>query len=423
MGLLEGHPGSGTKIAYDLWSSLITFSTPNWKNYINGGLFKANIDTIQCINQKEYEPSILKLNSGEMAPELLPNRMIKEILTKIPQSSISLSYPHPQGLLALRQTLCDYLQKKGIAVSPEEILITSGTLQALQLISVCIVPPRSIVYVESPSYLKSLRIFQSTGARLEGVPMDKDGIMPWMINSQTQQHTPSILYSIPTFQNPTGIVMTEERRLELLKFCQSHRLPIVEDDVFSDLWLESPPPEPLKAHDENGNVLYVGSCSKTFAPGLRVGWIIGPESVIKRLADIKMQHDYGTSSISQIVLAESMRSNLYMDYLSWLRKKLIIRRNYMLSILDQHFSHLATWEKPRGSFFIYLRLKYNVPTDKIFKQALNENILICPGYIYDFYEKPSIRLSYAYASFSQMEEALLKLSKIIAAYVDLTRPR
>ena len=130
-----------------------------------------------------------------------------------------------------------------------------------------------------------------------------------------------------------------------------------------------------------------------------------------------MQHDYGTSSLSQIVLSESIRSGRYQEYLPWLRKKLIFRRNYMMDILDLYFSDIATWEKPTGSFFIYLTLKHNVHMEKVFQQALEKNILISPGYLYNFNGRPNIRLSYAYASFSEMERGLPQLAEIIAANI------
>ena len=246
MGLLEGHTGSGTKITYDIWSSFIPLSTPDWKSYISKGLFKANTSTVQQINQREYDNSpIIRLNSGEMSPALLPDKMIASVLESLSKQDIPLEYPEPLGLLHLRETLCEYLKTKKLDISPNEILITSGILQALQLISVCIVPPHSTIYMESPSYLKSLHIFQSAGARLEGVPMDSEGIIPWMINAKANASEPSILYTIPSFQNPTGTVMTEKRREELIKFCQDRHLPIVEDDVFSDLWFETPPPRSI----------------------------------------------------------------------------------------------------------------------------------------------------------------------------------
>ncbi len=413
LGIIEGRYGSGTKIVNDTWSLLMSNSTPNWQSYIDAGAFKANAPTVQSINKLEYDEGIIRLGTGEMSPELLPADMMKKVFHQLSRQSLSLNYPEPYGLLGLRQAICVYLKEKGIQVSPKGILITSGALQALQLISVCIVPPHSTVYVESPSYLKSLHVFQSAGTNLEGIPMDKNGMMPWMIKSGTVKSGSSILYTIPSFQNPTGGVMTEIRRAELLNFCKTNRMPIIEDDVLGELWLDSPPPQPIKAKDTSGIVLYVGSASKSLAPGLRVGWLAGPESVVERLADIKMQQDYGTSTLSQMVLTQWLESGLYQQYLEQLREKLRQRRDYMLELLEENFRDIATWEVPTGSFFVWMKVSQNVQVNKIFERALKENLLINPGSIYDFYQSQYIRLSYAYASLPQMKKGLVKLAKII----------
>lgn len=415
LGILEGRYGSGTKIVNDTWSLLMSNSTPNWQSYIDAGSFKANAPTVQSINKLEYEDGIIRLGTGEMAPELLPGDMMKNVFQRLSLQNISLSYPEPYGLLCLRKAICNYLGEKGIDVTPKGILITSGALQALQLISVCIVPPHSTVYVESPSYLKSLHVFQSAGTNLEGIPMDKSGMMPWMIKSGTVKSGSSILYTIPSFQNPTGGVMTEIRRAELLNFCKTNRMPVIEDDVLGDLWLDAPPPQPIKAMDTSGIVLYVGSASKSLAPGLRVGWLAGPESVVARLADIKMQQDYGTSTLSQLVLTEWLESGLYHQYLKQLREELKARRDFMLEVLEEYFKDIAAWEKPSGSFFVWMKVKNNVQVNRVFERALKENLLINPGGIYDFYQSQYIRLSYAYAPPAQMKKGLQRLAKIISA--------
>lgn len=413
LGIIEGRYGSGTRIVNDTWSLLMSNSTPNWQSYIDAGTFKANLQYLQQINRKEYEEGIIRLGTGEMSPELTPKTMMKDVLQKLSQKSLNLNYPESFGDLELRRAVKNYLSEKGIDVPISGILIVSGALQALQLISLGIVPPRSTVYVESPSYLKSLHIFQSLGSNLEGIPMDKSGMMPWMIRSGTIRSGNSILYTIPSFQNPTGCVMTDARRAELLNFCKTNQMPLIEDDVLGDLWLDAPPPLPIKSKDTSGIVLYVGSISKSLSPGLRVGWLVGPESVIQRLADIKMQQDYGTSTLSQQALAVWLESGLYYEYLDGLRKELRQRRDYMLELLEEHFKDLAVWEKPKGSFYVWLKLKNGVAVSKVFERALKDNILINPGSIYDFYQSQYIRLSYAYASMPQMKKGMVRLAKII----------
>ena len=188
--------------------------------------------------------------------------------------------------------MSEHLKKQGIDADPSCILITSGSLQALQLISVCMLKPGSVVYTEAPSYLKSLQVFPSAGIKLSGIPMDQEGIRYWNIDSRIGAKNAAatenaLLYTIPTFHNPTGILMSERRRQELFRFCAGNRLPIIEDNAYGELWFDEKPPKPLKAMDRHGMILYLGTISKTLAPGLRIGWLVGPESVVERLGDVQ----------------------------------------------------------------------------------------------------------------------------------------
>ena len=142
--------------------------------------------------------------------------------------------------------------------------------------------------------MKSLQIFQSAGMNLHGVPLDEEGLQYWNIKDASNE---SLLYTIPTFHNPTGTVMSEKRRKEVMAFCQKQPMPILEDDAYGQLWLDEKPPASLKSRDKTGSVIYMGTISKTMAPGLRIGWVVGPEAVVYRLGDVKMQTDYGASSV------------------------------------------------------------------------------------------------------------------------------
>ncbi len=223
----------------------------------------------------------------------------------------------------------------------------------------------------------------------------------------------SLLYTIPTIHNPTGMIMSNERRVELVNYCKSIRLPIIEDDAYRELWLEDEPPAPLKSLDDNGSILYLGTVSKTLAPGLRIGWIVGPEPVVERLGDVKMQTDYGASSLSQWILYEWLESGLYEKHLIGLKKHLLDRRNFVLDILNKYFKDIASWSVPKGGFYIWLRLNKKISTDKLFTLALNKKILINPGNIYDFSKNQYLRISYSYASLKDLEYGLKCLSEII----------
>ena len=251
------------------------------------------------------------------------------------------------------------------------------------------------------------------GAALEGVPMDQDGACPWLIRSHQNAPCHSLLYTIPTFQNPTGLVMPESRRREVLRFCAQNHMPVIEDDVFCDLWLDEPPPPPIKSLDQNGVVLYVGSLSKCFSPGLRVGWLVGPEPVVERLADIKMQVDYGVSALSQQAAAELMSSGLYDQGMQEVRAQLRRRRTLMLELLERHFSGLASWSVPAGGFFIWIQLKNRISAERVFQLALKQKLLVPPGSIYGPSYSSCMRLTFGYLSEEEMARSMGRLAEIV----------
>lgn len=412
-GLIESRVGSGTKVINNSWSLLASTPPPDWINYVKSGMHQPNMTIIQKINQAETDPQIIRLGTGELSPDLLPNNKMKQILQLINEQSISLGYMEPKGSLSLRKTLSGYLKSKGIEASTESILIVSGGLQALQLISIGLLKRGSTILHETPSYLNSVHVFQSAGMNLLSVPLDDKGITVESIGRIKRQHNAALLYTIPTFHNPTGTLMSEKRRIELLKVCQKESIPIIEDDVYGDLWFENTPPKPLKSNDSQGNVLYIGSVSKTLSPGLRIGWIVGPQPVIERLADIKMQTDYGSSSLSQYVVEKWISSGLYEEYLQDIRKDLQFRRDFTIQILKKYFSDIATWEVPKGGFYIWLSLQSGISTRKLFDSALREGILLNPGSVYDKADDHHLRLSYSYASMDQLEEGLIRLAQLI----------
>ncbi|MEH7120780.1 PLP-dependent aminotransferase family protein [Neobacillus vireti] len=412
-GLIEGRSGSGTKVVNNTWNLLATTPPPDWGSYVNVGIHKPNLPTIQEINKAEFIPNMNRLGTGELSPNLIPSTLMKKVFNELSIKELSYGYEEPNGLLPLREQISLYLKTTGISASPSSILIVSGALQALQLISLGLLHKGSTVLTEKPSYLHSLNVFQSAGMRLVGVPLDKEGIQARMVSHYKKQNGAALLYTIPSYHNPTGTLMTVERRNQLLNTCQQEQLPIIEDDVYRELWFDEHPPKPLKAFDKNGLVLYLGSLSKSLSPGLRIGWMVGPEPVIEHLADIKMQTDYGSSSLSQWAAVEWFSSGLYEQHLHEVRKQLKIRRDLTLNTLNKYFSDIAVWEKPSGGFYIWLRLLPTISIRKLFEMTLTEGILLNPGNVYDHHAQQYLRISYSFASLTDLEDGLHRLSNII----------
>ncbi|RFU67148.1 PLP-dependent aminotransferase family protein [Bacillus sp. V59.32b] len=415
-GLIESKVGQGTRVVNNTWSLIAAVPPPDWNSYVKSGSYQPNIKIIQEINEAEKNPDFIRLGTGELSPELLPVAKMKEIFQANSARSFSLGYSEPKGNLYLREMISEHLKTKGIKTSPSSILIVSGGLQALHLISLGLLHRGSTVFLETPSYLNSVHVFQSAGMNLLGIPLNEEGIITDSIGRLKRQHNGALLYTIPSFHNPTGILMSEGRRKELLNVCKQERLPIIEDDVYGDLWFESPPPAPLKAIDDQGLVLHIGSMSKTLGPGLRIGWITGPEPVINRLADIKMQTDYGSSTLSQYAVAEWLSNGFYEEYLIEIRAELKFRRDYTLDLLNKYFRDLASWNIPEGGFYIWLRLRQEVSIPKLFENALKEGILLNPGNVYDRNDGQHLRLSYSYASLPDLEKGLMRLAELIYEY-------
>ncbi|GGI43668.1 GntR family transcriptional regulator [Paenibacillus marchantiophytorum] len=412
-GLLEGNTKGGTRVVNNAWNLLAASPPPDWSSYVQAGTYYPNQPAIQQINRAEFQEGIIRLGTGELSPDLLPSAQMKKIFEESSLNPFALGYEEPKGNLYLRKQITAYLQGIGIHTSPSAILIVSGALQALQLISIGLLQRGSSILLESPSYLYSIHVFQSSAMKLIGLPMDEEGVRTDHISRYKKGHNASLLYTIPSFHNPTGTLMTEARRQDLMTICADEGLPIIEDDAYRELWFDNPPPLPLKARDPNALVLYLGSLSKTLSPGLRIGWVVAPEPVIERLADIKMQNDYGSSSVSQWAAAEWLGRGLYQEHLVFVREQLQMRRDHTVQLLQTHFKDIAEWSVPAGGFYIWLRLTLDIPMHMLFERACKEGVLLNPGSIYSRHTGNYLRISYAYAKQEELEIGLKQLAILI----------
>ncbi len=381
-GLLEGKRGGGTKVVNSTWSIMAAAKPLDWSTYVTSGSHQPNSALVQAINQNEPRPDLIRLGTGELSQELLPEKEMAELFREAGTNIFALGYEEPKGSLKLRQSVAEYVKTKGIHASPASIVIVSGALQALQLISIGLLKPNSVMLTENPSYLHSLRVFQSAGVRLKGVPMDESGIKTDHLPAYRRQYEAGLLYTIPSFHNPTGTVMSLKRRKELIALARNHRLPVIEDDAYGDIWIDKEPPPPLKSMDGEGNVLYIGTLSKTVSPGLRIGWVVAPEPVADRLADIKMQTDYGSSALSQWAACQWLSSGRYEERLLRLRKELKIRRDAALRFLERYAEDIAEWRVPEGGFYIWVTFHQTIAVQKLFTRALEAGVLINPGALY-----------------------------------------
>ena len=393
-GIVEGRHGAGTRIASNTWSLMLP-GAPDWADYVSSGFFKANNDTIQTINRLEFDRSKTRLGTGELDPRLFPRDMWRRVAGEAAAEISSLGYPPPEGLDVLREAIAAHMEAWGISCTPGQVLVSSGALQALQMISVSLLSAGSTVYAEAPSYIKSLQVFQSAGMKLAGVPMDEHGL------------------DVDALGKLTGVTMSEPRRRALIASCVANRLPIIEDCAYQDLIFDGDTPHTLKSFDETGMVITLGSASKALAPGLRIGWIVADERIVQRLADVKMQMDYGASTLSQWVFARFLSSGLYDEYMVSLRMQLRRRRDAALETLERLFAGRAHWNVPRGGFYVWLTFDEPVRTGRLFQRAIEHGVLLNPGDIYDFEGDNSLRLSYSYTTPEEFAAAAETLASLV----------
>lgn len=411
-GIIESKGASGTFVSNNTWSLLATSNQANWKSYLEYGLHMPNLKTIQTINKEEFGDDIIRLSTGELSPTCFPKIRFKAIMDNVLLEMNGLNYEEPLGFLPLREALVEYLSHLGIHVNVNQILITSGSLQALSLISIGLLQRGSTLFVEKPSYIKSLNVFPSLNMKYKGLEMDDEGLVLDDLKSILKNGGTNMLYTIPTLHNPTGIMMSETRRQKLLELSSEFRLPIIEDDAYRDISFNESP-KPIKSYDEKGNVLYLGTLSKSFSPGLRIGWVVGPQPIVEHLGDIKMQTDYGSSSISQHIAYHWFKDGHYTAYKEELKSWLYDRMQFTMKLLEINMKELATWKEPSGGFYVWLKLKKSIDINLLFKRCLEDKVLINPGHIYDFENNNAIRLSYAYASKNDLEKGIKLLSKHI----------
>ncbi|WP_039068828.1 PLP-dependent aminotransferase family protein [Staphylococcus shinii] len=415
-GIIEGREKQRLYVSGNTWHSYIR-NNINWQNYISNSTTKNNQYFVQQINKLEFYTNMMRLGTGELGPDLIPNERFKEILSKCNASVLNTNYEQPQGNLKLREAIVKYMGKLGITCTVDHICITSGALQGLKLIADGLLIPQSKIIVESPSYINSIRTWHNIKADIQQISIsDIKSNINNIFKAQTQ-YTNSIFYCIPTLHNPTQHCYSIEEKQKIIMQCAQRGIPIVEDDVYGDLYFKHERPKPLKSFDTNDNILYLNSLSKTVSPGLRVGWIIAKPSVAAHLADLKMQNDYGVSSISQYIASEWLTQPQYHEqHLKSLKDKLLIKRNLFLESLEKYFNNFGSWSTPEGSFYIWFQFKSPIDMRILFDEAVAENILINPGEVYDKHARHCIRFSYSYIEPDDIDSTLKHLSKIIQTH-------
>ena len=366
-------------------------------------------------------PEIVSLAGGMPNLSAIPMDMMAGIVEKLirEHGQEALQYGSGQGHPQLREQICDVMALEGIKANPNDVLVTTGSQQALDLISRIFIDPGDVVLVEAPSYVGALGTFAQYEASVVHVEMDQNGLIPEALRQaiktlRYQGRRIKFLYLIPNYQNPAGVLLPADRRTEILDICRSEKIFIVEDNPYGLLGFDRPSPNAMRAEDSE-NVVYLGSFTKTIVPGFRIGWALVPQSLKEKLVIASESSILCPSNFSQMAIASYLANQPWREQIASFCALYKVRRDAMLSALDAYFPKAATWTKPAGGFYVWVSLPPEIDTKAMVPRAIAAKVAYVPGTAFyaDGFGSWSLRLSYCYPSPERITQGVMALSKVV----------
>ena len=371
-------------------------------------------------------PEIVSLAGGMPNLSAIPMGVMASLVEKLisENGQEALQYGSGQGHPKLREQICDVMALEGIRANPDDILVTTGSQQALDLISRIFIDPGDVVLVEAPSYVGALGTFAQYEARVVHVEMDQSGLSPEALRNaiktlRYQGLRIKFLYLIPNYQNPTGVTMPSERRTEILDICREEKIFVVEDNPYGLLGFDRPAPNAMRAQDSE-NVIYLGSFSKTIVPGFRVGWALVPQALREKLVIASESSILCPSNFSQLAISSYLADQPWRDQIASFVELYRARRDAMLESLDQYFPKSATWTRPGGGFYIWVTLPPEIDTKALMPKAIVAKVAYVPGNAFyaDGLGSWSMRLSYCHPTPERIREGVKALGHLLTDEIE-----
>jgi 2-aminoadipate transaminase len=380
-------------------------------------------------------PEVISFAGGLPAAEYFPVERFQEACHRVlaTQAHLALQYGPTEGYIPLREMIVERLCRYDICANVDNVLITSGSQQALSLIGMLLVNPGDSVLVEQPTYLGALQAFGVFQASYIGVPTDHDGICVDEIPAALRCG-PKFMYILPNFQNPAGVTLSAERRTELVRLSQLRGVPVVEDDPYGALRFEGEHLKPLVVTDAEmaasdgpcytGNVIYLSTFSKTLAPGLRIAWIVAAPNVISKLVQLKQSADLHTSTFNQMVIYEAAKDGFIDEHVANLRVVYRKRRDAMLAALDRYMPPEVSWTHPDGGLFLWVHFPKDVNVQTLFEEAVKRDVAFVPGDAFFTIPNPppTARLNFSCMDEDRIFEGIRRLSEAIGVVQHATGP-
>jgi 2-aminoadipate transaminase len=373
---------------------------------------RMNPSVIREILKVTERPGIISLAGGLPSPDAFPVEAMREATHKVLRDAPreALQYAASEGYGPLREWVAAHLGAQGLACSPDQVLITAGSQQGLDLAAKVLIDAGSRVLVETPTYLGALQAFAPYEPQVDSVPSDAEGPLPEALPAGPAR----FLYVLPNFQNPTGRLMSAARRGALVAQLARLGLPLLEDNPYGDLWFDQPPPPPLAAQNPAGS-LYLGSFSKVLAPGLRLGYIVAPRELYPKLLQAKQAADLHTPSFNQRVVHEVIRDGFLDRHTPTIRALYKARRDAMQAALQRHLGGLLRWQMPAGGMFFWAELPAGLDALALLPRAVEAGVAFVPGAPF-YASQPaanSLRLSFVTVPPETIEAGIAILARIV----------
>jgi 2-aminoadipate transaminase len=362
-------------------------------------------------------PEVLSFAGGLPAPELFPVEPLKQAFDQVLSESgaQALQYGITEGYVPLREWLVARLGQRGIASSVDQLLITSGSQQGIDLVARVLLSPGDTVLVENPTYLAALQAFALHGINVVAIPGDDDGLRVELLEEAMAEHQPRLLYVVPEFQNPKGTSLASSRRRALLRTARQFRVPVLEDDPYGELRFRGKTAKPLAALDDDGWVIHLGTFSKTLAPGVRIAWIHAPRELIRQLTIAKQACDLQTATLAQRATAKLLETFDYDAHLARLRHVYAERAAAMHTAMTRAMPQSARWTQPEGGLFFWFALPPGLRDVDVFRAAIARSVAVVPGSGF-FVGEPNqgfVRLNYSNQSEERIAEGISSLGAVL----------
>ncbi|MGM0932519.1 MAG: PLP-dependent aminotransferase family protein [Bacteroidota bacterium] len=380
-------------------------------------------EDIKQLMKQASGKSMISFAGGMPNNDLFPLKQIDAIYNSLPEEikKLCFQYGPTSGYPPLVKSLENYLENKGLAVGNNKILITTGSLQAISIITQEFVNEGDIILTENPSFVGALSVFETFGAEIHSIPIDKDGIdiqaLKDKINSLNR--TPKFLYVTPNYHNPAGIIYTPERKKALLEVLSGTGIILLEDDAYSDLFFKVEEKHLTRSMKSFGvkdvEIIYTGSFSKILGPGFRLGYMLSSEEIFEKAESVKQAFDACTSNFMQILANEFLAQHKLEPYLEFLRSEYLERKNLLQRYLEAYMPKEVTWNEPKGGFYIWLKLPAHIKSTDVFKETVKEGVVFVTGRTFDPSSKKDdrLRLSYSNMPKNSIEKGVIILSKAI----------